>query len=81
MMWVGSIVGICSTRYRDRMSESTTVKRHAQLSILARDAGVPYYLPAQDDPFKAWIELMEAVEALCPRWPERDRITKGVFLL
>jgi len=33
------------------------------------------------DPFEAWIALMEAVEALCPRWPARERVTTGEFKL
>jgi hypothetical protein len=28
-------------------------------------------MPAAADPIAAWIDLMDAVEALCPTWPER----------
>ncbi len=38
---------------------------------LAGSAGVPYAPPPSLAPVDAWIDLMEVVEALCPRWPER----------
>ncbi len=28
-----------------------------------------------------WVDLMEAVEALCPVWPEAARRTKGVQIV
>ena len=28
-----------------------------------------------------WIELMDAVEALCPVWPAKEHATGGVYLL
>ena len=28
-----------------------------------------------------WIELMDAVEALCPVWPAKEHTTGGVYLL
>jgi hypothetical protein len=28
-----------------------------------------------------WIELMEAVEALCPVWPAKERRSDGIYLL
>jgi hypothetical protein len=49
--------------------------------VLVREAGVPYRRSTAGDPFQAWLELMEVVEALCPRWPERQRITIGEFRL
>ena len=30
-----------------------------------------YRLSELTDPFAAWLDLMETVEALCPQWPER----------
>jgi hypothetical protein len=33
------------------------------------------------DPFVAWIELMEVVEMLCPKWPERAPVAGGVYRL
>jgi hypothetical protein len=33
------------------------------------------------DPFVAWIELMEVVEMLCPKWPERAPVVGGVYRL
>jgi hypothetical protein len=47
---------------------------------LAAEAGVPY-TPDHRNPIAAWIELMEVVEALCPRWPTREHRIEGVFLL
>lgn len=40
--------------------------------VLAREAGVPYRPGPANDPFERWLELMEVVEALCPRWPARE---------
>jgi hypothetical protein len=45
--------------------------------ILVREAGLPYRPKPAADPFERWIALMEVVEALCPRWPERPPPTKG----
>jgi hypothetical protein len=42
---------------------------------------VEYRADVAADPFDAWIQLMEAVEALCPEWPEREHRIDGVFLL
>jgi hypothetical protein len=39
---------------------------------LAGDAGVRFELPSGVDPIDAWIDLMTAIEALCPRWPVRE---------
>jgi hypothetical protein len=38
---------------------------------LVRDGGVQFMPTGDRDPFEAWIDLMEAVEALCPNWPVR----------
>ena len=43
--------------------------------VLVREGGVPYRLSKTTDGIEAWISLMEAVEALCPRWPERAPAT------
>lgn len=40
---------------------------------LAASAGAADGLPVAPDPIAAWMDLMEAVEALCPRWPDRPR--------
>lgn len=34
--------------------------------------GLSYVPQSGRDPIEAWIDLMEAVEALCPRWPEGE---------
>lgn len=41
---------------------------------LAAAGGMPYAPQTQRDPITAWIELMEVVEMLCPRWPERPLV-------
>lgn len=33
------------------------------------------------DDLSDWMELMEAVEALCPVWPEREQAAAGGYLL
>ena len=38
---------------------------------LVREAGVSYRPCPAADPFERWLDLMEVVEALCPRWPVR----------
>lgn len=38
----------------------------------AAAGGVPYAPKTDRPPIEAWVDLMEAVEALCPRWPERE---------
>ena len=48
---------------------------------LVRDGGAPYTPSAQRDPFVAWMELMEVVEALCLRWPSRTLGSSGQFRL
>ena len=45
--------------------------KQAEHAPLAASAGVPYAPPMLPAPIDAWIDLMEVVEALCPRWPER----------
>ena len=47
---------------------------------LAAHGGIEFQSSNRDS-FRAFLELMEVVEALCPRWPERNRITTGEFLL
>ncbi len=34
-----------------------------------------------EDPVARWMELMELIEALCPKWPKREHKIDGVFLL
>lgn len=45
--------------------------------ILAGEGGLPAPVESTRDPIAAWMELMEVVEALCPRWPERPRGRRG----
>lgn len=39
--------------------------------VLVAEGGVVLQASRHSDPIVAWMELMEVVEALCPRWPER----------
>ena len=48
--------------------------------IFARD-GTCVYLRTESSDFSDFIELMEAVEALCPRWPAREHRMTGDFKL
>lgn len=50
--------------------------------LLVRDGGLPFAPPSARDPFESWVELMEVVEALCARWPERRSwLRSGTFRL
>jgi hypothetical protein len=60
------------------MNSSSTPGSSAPLIVA--EAGVAY-TPWHKDPICAWIDLMEVVEALCPRWPVREHGIQGVFLL
>lgn len=50
---------------------STARQQRLQVTPLAASAGKPYTQKPSGDPIEVWMDLMEAVEALCPRWPER----------
>lgn len=51
-------------------------------SPIAADGGVRARCSEPADPYRALDELMVAVEALCPKWPERPTFPpKGRFLL
>lgn len=54
----------------------TTNPQRVHDAPLAACAGKPYAPERCGSPIDAWMELMEAVEALCPRWPER-RVQSG----
>lgn len=38
--------------------------------ILVAEGSLQNTLPPSSDPIADWIDLMEVVEALCPKWPE-----------
>lgn len=50
----------------------------AQALVGAKVVSLP--LPARSD-LSDWVHLMEVVEALCPKWPERPVMRHGVFKL
>ncbi len=61
-------------------SSRNSTDRRADTSpepILVKDGGARTRLQPARDPVTAWIELMEVIEALCPRWPERTHILRG----
>ena len=47
---------------------------------LAAEAGIAYSRTGNTD-LSDWVELMEAVEALCPVWPPHRAVTRGEFKL
>ena len=40
--------------------------------ILVAEGGLQNTLQRSADPIADWIDLMETVEALCPKWPEPE---------
>lgn len=61
------------------------VERHPETGapiLLVADGGLQDTLPRSSDPIGDWIDLMEVVEALCPKWPVREVSRVGwVYLL
>ena len=55
----------------------TTERRSEEL--VGRDVASTS-LPAQSD-LSDWIELMDAIEALCPVWPEHPAREAGIYKL
>ena len=56
---------------------SLQIRTMSELTIaveapLAANAGVSGRAVPEGDPFVAWLDLMEAMEALCPAWPPPD---------
>ncbi len=50
--------------------------------ILVAEGGLQNTLPRSSDPIGDWIDLIEAVDALRPKWPEREPPRVGwVYLL
>ncbi len=41
--------------------------------VLVSEGGAARHPLRTDDPVAAWMDLMEAVEALCPVWPARPQ--------
>ena len=59
----------------------TALDRADAVTVLAREAGVPFQLPLGNtsgtDPIAEWLSLMEVVQMLCPVWPVRDKPMQG----
>ena len=52
-------------------SRKSTDRNDATDPLLVAEGGAAYQPLRSNDPLADWMELMEAVEALCPRWPVR----------
>ena len=64
------------------MNSSPKAPEHAREPLLVAEGGIPYVPSQSADPYLAWMDLMEAVEALCPQWPERsERMAFATFIL
>jgi hypothetical protein len=63
------------------LPDSTVSPSVSRQAILAASAGVPYAWNGAGSPIDAWADLMEAVEALCPHWPERAAAVGGSYRL
>ena len=56
------------------------VERHPKTGspiLLVADGGLQNTLPRSSDPIGDWIDLMEVVEALCPKGPAREPLRVG----
>lgn len=51
-----------------------------ELQPLVGGAVVSLPLPARSD-LSDWVDLMEVVEALCPKWPVQEAKRNGTFKL
>jgi hypothetical protein len=61
--------------------KTTPSHNYPRRVLFVREGRVPYTPSRARDPFETWISLMEAVEALCPRWPARAHRITGEFKL
>ena len=57
------------------MNFSSKLNNHPLLA----EGGVTEPIPPAADPFAALDDLMKVVEALCPRWPEREPFREGPY--
>lgn len=63
------------------MNSSTKPPADARPAPFVREGGAHYEPTRSSDPIRRWMDLMEAVEALCPHWPERPPTAGTRFLL
>jgi len=63
------------------MNSSQKLAHSPPEPIFVREGGVPYRSSRAADGIDAWIDLMEAVEALCPQWPQRPVLAGSDFRL
>ena len=49
--------------------------------VLAAAGGQPYVRRPTPSPMQSWMDLMELVEMLCPRWPIRTVVRGTRYLL
>jgi hypothetical protein len=45
------------------------------------ESGVPYTPTTERDPFEIMDDLMTVIEALSPKWPDRETIKEGKYWL
>lgn len=45
------------------------------------DGGIQMPIKSEEDPFRTLDDLMAAVEALCPTWPQRETFRDGGRML
>ena len=63
------------------MNSHPTSKGNARPPQLVAEGGAAYRPSQSADPFAAWMDLMETVEALCPQWPQRAQSLGGTYRL
>jgi hypothetical protein len=73
--------GVTEVRGWCSMNSSSPPKSKTPPPLLVAEGGVAYRLSDSADPFSAWMDLMEAVEALCPEWPRREPSAGGIYRL
>lgn len=63
------------------MSSRPTPASESRQPLLVAEGGVSYRRSIAADPLEAWMDLMEVVEALRPRWPQREVSVGRIYLL
>ena len=53
----------------------------AQDAPFAASGGIAYERSSDGEPIAAWMDLMEFIEILCPRWPTRPLSSGSRYLL
>lgn len=72
---MGRGIACAIERWNETMIPPDEVER--VMVLLCADGGLQNVLPRSADPIADWIDLMEVVEALCPKWPAPERPRVG----